>query len=262
LTTDWTTYTYTIITSGFGDNNSRVLFDMGGEVGTVSIDDVSVIRVANSTTPPQQTGAVNLYDDAVTGDIVFDSYNPEGAVTATEITEGDRGNVIEIVKTGAIGNWYLNSQATPFDISGYDADSELVFDMFVVSADADVDLYIKLDSGWPNVSDVVVDSSVIGEWQEVRINLQTLLADDNAFSAGAFANAADIINPFVIEPTGIMTVKFDNIRYESTGGEDFDNDGVLNDNDAFPYDNSEWLDSDGDLVGDNADWAPYDAVVQ
>ncbi|MFQ3313487.1 MAG: hypothetical protein ACI8SC_002699, partial [Colwellia sp.] len=67
-------------------------------------------------------------------------------------------------------------------------------------------------------------------------------------------------------PTGIMTVKFDNIRYESTGGntggEDFDNDGFLNDNDAFPYDNSEWLDSDGDLVGDNVDWAPYDAAIQ
>ena len=162
---------------------------------------------------PEPTGDVNLYDDAVTGDIVFDSYNPDGAVAATEVAEADRGNVIEVVKTGAVGNWYLNSSATPFDISGYDADSELVFDMYVVSADADVDLYIKLDSGWPAVSDVVVDSSLMGEWQEVRINLQTLLADGNAFSAGGFADDTNIVNPFVMEPTGVMTVKFDNIRY-------------------------------------------------
>jgi hypothetical protein len=187
---------------------------------TVKFDNIRYESTGEGTdvVEPEPTGVVNLYDDAVTGDIVFDSYNPDGAITATEVAEADRGNVIEVVKTGAVGNWYLNSSATPFDISGYDAGGELVFDMYVVSADADVDLYIKLDSGWPNVSDVVVDSSLMGEWQEVRINLQTLLADGNAFSAGAFADATNIVNPFVMEPTGIMTVKFDNIRYESTGG--------------------------------------------
>ena len=190
--------------------------------GTDDTTQTFTITVEDSTIEPEPepepTDAVKLYSDAVIGDIVFDSYNPDGAVAATEVAEADRGNVIEVVKTGAVGNWYLNSSATPFDISGYDADSELVFDMYVVSADADVDLYIKLDSGWPAVSDVVVDSSLMGEWQEVRINLQTLLADGNAFSAGGFADATNIVNPFVMEPTGVMTVKFDNIRYESTGG--------------------------------------------
>jgi len=194
-------------------------------VMTVKFDNIRYESTGGDTggdtggSDPVATGDVNLYDDAVTGDIVFDSYNPEGAIAATEMAEGDRGNVIEVVKTGAVGNWYLNSSTTPFDISGYDADSELVFDMYVVSADAGVELYIKLDSGWPNVSDVVVDTSLMGEWQEVRINLQTLLADGNAFSAGAFADATNIVNPFVMEPTGVMTVKFDNIRYESTGGD-------------------------------------------
>jgi beta-glucanase (GH16 family) len=177
------------------------------------VDNVRIVAAGDSNGNTKVIA--NLYDDAVTDGIVFDSYNPEGAVTATEITEGDRGNVIEVVKTGAVGNWYLNSAVTPFDISGYEAGSELVFDMYVVSADEDVELYIKLDSGWPNVSDVVVDSSTMGEWQEVRINLQTLLADENAFSAGGFADATNIVNPFVMEPTGVMTVKFDNIRYES-----------------------------------------------
>ena len=47
LTTEWQTFTYTITTTtadgvDFGDSNSRVLFDMGGAVGQVWIDDVSV----------------------------------------------------------------------------------------------------------------------------------------------------------------------------------------------------------------------------
>ena len=33
--------------------------------------------------------------------------------------------------------------------------------------------------------------------------------------------------------------------------EDKDGDGYLNDNDAFPEDGSEWIDTDGDGLGDN-----------
>ena len=44
LTTDWQTFTLTQTTTDFGDNQSRVLFDMGGDQGgDVYIDDVSVL---------------------------------------------------------------------------------------------------------------------------------------------------------------------------------------------------------------------------
>lgn len=43
LTTDWNTFTYDIVATGIGSaDNSRVLFDMGAELGVVNIDDVSV----------------------------------------------------------------------------------------------------------------------------------------------------------------------------------------------------------------------------
>jgi len=42
LTTEWATYTYTM-TPEAGDDNSRVLFDMGGEAGNVYLDDISVV---------------------------------------------------------------------------------------------------------------------------------------------------------------------------------------------------------------------------
>ena len=43
LTTDWQTFTVELTAAGFGDANSRVLFDMGAEVGEVYIDDVSLV---------------------------------------------------------------------------------------------------------------------------------------------------------------------------------------------------------------------------
>jgi hypothetical protein len=45
LTTEWQTFTLSQTSTGFGDDNSRVLFDMGGDQGgQVWIDDVSVIK--------------------------------------------------------------------------------------------------------------------------------------------------------------------------------------------------------------------------
>jgi hypothetical protein len=43
LTADWQSFTVQLSSAGFGDANSRVLFDMGAEVGQVFIDDVSLV---------------------------------------------------------------------------------------------------------------------------------------------------------------------------------------------------------------------------
>ena len=42
---------------------------------------------------------------------------------------------------------------------------------------------------------------------------------------------------------------------------DSDGDGIPDEDDAFPFDDSEWLDTDADGVGDNSDFAPYDPTV-
>jgi len=45
LTTEWQTFTLSQTSTGFGDDNSRVLFDMGGDQGgQVWLDDVSIIK--------------------------------------------------------------------------------------------------------------------------------------------------------------------------------------------------------------------------
>lgn len=59
LTTDWVTYTVNLTTTGFGDANNRIIFDMGAEVGIVSIDDVSLTLASvdggDDTTGPELT---------------------------------------------------------------------------------------------------------------------------------------------------------------------------------------------------------------
>jgi hypothetical protein len=42
ITTEWVTYFVVVPATGFGDDNSRVLFDMGAQVGDVSLDDITV----------------------------------------------------------------------------------------------------------------------------------------------------------------------------------------------------------------------------
>ena len=51
LTGDWQSFTMTQTTTGFGDDQSRILFDMGGDQGgQVWIDDVSVLGPGSSDT--------------------------------------------------------------------------------------------------------------------------------------------------------------------------------------------------------------------
>jgi Ca2+-binding EF-hand superfamily protein len=50
------------------------------------------------------------------------------------------------------------------------------------------------------------------------------------------------------------------ITYGQEANMDYDNDGVDNEDDAFPYDPSETMDTDGDGWGDNADAFPNDAT--
>jgi beta-glucanase (GH16 family) len=173
---------------------------------TVKFDN---IRLEN---PPEPT-IISLYADAPGDGLMFDSYNPDSAIAYSQETSDDRGSILQVVKTAANGNVYINA-SEPYDISKYGANSDLVFDLNVISMNDGVELLIKLDSGWPNVSDISVTIPPLGEWTEVRLNILALLADENAFSPGSFADSTSITNVFVIDPTGAMTVQFDNIRFE------------------------------------------------
>ncbi|RYY77405.1 MAG: glycoside hydrolase family 16 protein [Gammaproteobacteria bacterium] len=159
-----------------------------------------------------------LYDNELATGLSFDTYNPDGVISYSEVTETGRGNILNIVKTGANGNVYFKVSGNPTDLRNWSADSKLIFDVKVNSKAAGAKLLIKLDSGWPNVSDVEVPLPAEGEWAEYSITLADLIDNGNSLASGK-ASLASIANIFVIDPSGAMNVSFDNIRIEGDAAE-------------------------------------------
>ncbi|ACE84208.1 glycoside hydrolase family 16 protein [Cellvibrio japonicus] len=159
--------------------------------------------------PPQLV----MYEDNLIDGLAFDSYDPDNHVSYSEVDEGSRGNVIHLVKAGDSGNLYFRVNGDPYDLRHWSLDSELVFDVKLNSKAEGAVLRVKLDSGWPNVSDTIVPLGAEGEWTEFRISLGDLVNSGNSIEPGK-ANLASIANIFVMEPSAEMDVSFDNIRIE------------------------------------------------
>ena len=68
LTMDWQTFTLELTATGFGDATSRVLFDMGAEVGQVFIDDVSLVVSSGGGGGGGGTGELSMNGNFETGD--------------------------------------------------------------------------------------------------------------------------------------------------------------------------------------------------
>lgn len=164
-----------------------------------------------------------MYGDDLASGLQFDSYNPDGAISHSEVAEAGRGDVWNVIKTGANGNAYFKVKGDPTDLRNWSDTSELIFDVKVNSKAEGATLLVKIDSGWPNVSDVNVPLAADGEWKEFRISLADLIANGNSLAAGK-ATLASVVNTFVVDPSAAMNVSFDNIRIEgsaSSGIEEF-----------------------------------------
>lgn len=155
----------------------------------------------------------NMYTDALATGLKFDSYNPQSQISYSQVDEDGRGKVINVIKTGSTGNVYFNIPAGSANLSSWATAGDLVFDLKVNSLAAGAKLLIKMDSGWPSVSDVEATLPATGTWGQYRISVANLIARGNSIQPGA-ANLASISNIFVIEPTAAMNVSFDNVRLE------------------------------------------------
>ena len=103
LTTAWQTFTLSQTTIDFGDDQSRVLFDMGGDQGgEVWIDDVSVLTA----------DGIELVSN---GDFQSGEASWEGgAATAVNITSyaNGSGGYAEYIDVDSFVDWYLISEIT------------------------------------------------------------------------------------------------------------------------------------------------------
>ncbi|WP_227006702.1 glycoside hydrolase family 16 protein [Shewanella donghaensis] len=168
------------------------------------------------TTPTTDIGAgpeFIMFDDELAEGLALDSYNPDGSVALQMVVVEGRGNVIQMDKVGATGNAYFSYPPTA-DLSHWANNGYLIFDVNLLSIDDGVDLLVKIDSGWPNVSDINVTLPELNTWTEVKISIAELVASGNRFSPGSVADLSTVVNPFVIEALGNISVQIDNVRFE------------------------------------------------
>jgi len=152
----------------------------------------------------------DIYKDGLNASMAFDGYDPHNVINQEEVEEAGRGKVWQITKTAKGGNAYLRAEKV--DLSHWMDDGQLVFDLKVEAGNSE--LLLKMDSGWPNASDITVPQPAKGTWGEVRIDIADLIGNGNRFSPGNKADINAIGNVLVIEPVGVMTLKMDNIRFE------------------------------------------------
>ncbi|WP_434951469.1 family 16 glycosylhydrolase [Shewanella sp. HL-SH4] len=193
--------------------------------GCATIDDAAIIVPGHSAPeiviPDTQFGqgptfSLFSYADAIAlnTDLSFGSYNPDGAISYQVGSDDVRGEVLEITKTAAVGNLFFE-YSPRVDLSHWQELGELVFDINVTSIGEGTEVLVKVDSGWPNTGDISISlPDNLNQWQEVRISFASLVDGGNRFSPGSTVNLTDVVNPFVIEPTGPVVLKLDNIRYE------------------------------------------------
>lgn len=187
--------------------------------GCATIDDDAEI-VEGHTAPPlvgsefATPPLFTLFGDSLAQGLVFNSYNPTGAVSWSDDTvEEGRGFIFNVAKPAVDGNVYFEIADGPADLTAWQESGELKFDYKVNSAGEGSTLLIKIDSGWPNASDVSIPVTPQGEWQSYSIGLEQLRSRGNSL-AGGTANLSLIANIFVVEPHGAMDVSFDNVRLE------------------------------------------------
>jgi beta-glucanase (GH16 family) len=130
------------------------------------------------------------------------------------------GEVVWEVKFAGPGNVFLQSPSME-DVPELNdgmrfrnmvAEGELRFDLFVESIDADTELLVKVDSGWPNVSYHAIEIPETGEWTPVAVRISDL--KPNSTEPGE-VDFNQVLNVFAIEAQGgVARIKLNNIRVQ------------------------------------------------
>jgi len=134
---------------------------------------------------------------------------------------GEHGKVLDVSFSGP-GNVFFSSAdmsdveffAKGFRLVGGSAwhnHGTLEFDLFIESIDAGTRLVAKLDSGYPDLGQHVIETPAVGKWAHVAIRVSDLLA--NPLDGGKGIDLGNIANLVVIEATGSSTarIRLDNI---------------------------------------------------
>ncbi|MDP5030335.1 carbohydrate binding domain-containing protein, partial [Paraglaciecola sp.] len=184
LTTEWQTFTYTITTTGFGDANSRVLFDLGAEVGIVSIDDVSVMLssssggntgggegsgIAPATVDFEVDGSGN---NGFTWTVFENDDNPAVEFVNNPDNSGINGSsTVAKFTARQTGQAWAGAETAHGDITTFTLDSSnnTVKVMVYKSVISDVGIKFAINSGGAQ-GEIKVANTVTNQWEELTFD--------------------------------------------------------------------------------------------
>jgi hypothetical protein len=249
----------------FGGDTTRVIFDMGADVGAVSIDNVSLTA--------GHTGTVNL---GVAGE-PEPVYTPADGFQFTEAFSGAAidGSVYTFPSSADSWAGFANMNTSLYPMSVAE-DSVITFTgsvpaggdavvRFRFEANPHPDTEPSFDTGTVTVSgsDAATYSISVPSQDANTFNSFIMYLDtrDVGVSVTDIAISAAPAGPVDSDNDGVNDDE-DAFPNDASETVDSDNDGVGDNADAFPNDASETADSDNDGVGDNADYAPNDPAVQ
>jgi hypothetical protein len=125
LTTDWQTFTLNQTTSGFGDKDSRILFDMGGDQGgQVWIDDVSVVShalrdfLAGATANDNVDGVLPVSNNGPDGSVGL-KVEAESFTNSPDVATENDGSTVGYYDAGEILEYTINVPAAGTYIAKY-----------------------------------------------------------------------------------------------------------------------------------------------
>lgn len=173
--------------------------------------DTLMFQVGDATI--ENTFAINVWEET-TGNVdssIADIGDTHGNVWAVNFT--GLGNVSLTAGSMADVEGFTDGLALTGN-SGWTNVGQLVFDLYVASIDPETSLNVKLDSGYPNLGQIQIETPTVGEWSQVAISLSSLLANPEASGTGL--DISHLLNAFVLEPSGTNMAQLwiDNIRLE------------------------------------------------
>src|SRR6056297_1492194 len=215
LTTDTQTFTLQLSAADFGNANSRVLFDMGAEVGTVVIDNVSLVEGGDGSdsTSGEGGGSLSVCDG---GELVNDFETSDDSIFSN--FGGGVGTIIDNADTS------VNSSAK---VAQYVKNAGEVFGGITIALDSNLDLNngtFTIDVNSQSVRQLLFKLEGLNQ----ELIIPTSGTGWETISYDFTGNAGEVTGITLIMDNGTAgdgsadwTIQFDNIRLcdnESTGG--------------------------------------------
>lgn len=187
-------------------------FNIGSVVNPIVFEPVNNSSLSFKVNNILFTKPFTVLGEEIGPGLMLDGYNPD-AEDNRQITDG----VVAAEFDGA-GNLYF-SAAQQIDMSDY-ADWQLRFDLKINDLGTNSDVLVKIDSGWPNVSDIALTQTengllADGQWHTYSIAVSDFVAADNRYSPGSRFELSNVMNPFVLEGLGgeNLAIELANIRF-------------------------------------------------